>query len=119
MSFDYTPKSSSGQSGIMFNTKSEDSFGSLAYVFDSANNKVTFYNNVKEGDFGTKNFEVPFEFTNGTTYHCELYYENQSAVLYIDDEIALSARVYAAKNNPFSVFANNKKVTFENIKFYE
>ena len=120
LSFDFTPKSKGGYAGLMFNTADKDEAGNIAYMFDGVKNTVTFYNNIKsKSDFGDKNFEIPFTFQNGQKIHIDFFYENQSATMYVNGERALTDRVYSLKGKSFSIFAKDKKCSFENIKFYE
>ena len=119
MSFDYIPKGRGGSAGIMLNITDKESSGSLAFEFNNANNEVNFYNKVTKDGLGEKELSMPFSYTTGEKIHCDLYYEDQVTVLYVDGQIALSARTYALKNKPFSLYANSKRCVYENIRFYE
>lgn len=119
MSFDYTPNSKAGSSGIMINIPSKDEYGTEAIIFDNGNNKVSFHASVKDGKFGDVTTEMPFKFENGKKIHVDFYYGDNMGVLYINGEVALSLRLYALNNKPFSIFSNSKKCVYENIKFYE
>lgn len=119
LSFDYTPNSKAGTSGMMFNISASDQYGSLAIQFDSGNSRIAFYPSVSEGKFGDYQIQMPFDFENGKKIHFDFYYGQDMGVLYANGEVALSTRLIAARNKPFSLFSNGKRCVFENVKFYE
>ena len=49
--------------------------------------------------------EMPFDFSNRSTVNIKLVLENDIVVLYLDDEIVLSNRMYQAKGSVWSITA--------------
>ena len=119
MSFDYTPSSRSGVSGILLGMD-ESGGGKLAYRFGTIDRTVSFHNAATSvSALGDPDVQIPYEFENGMTYHIELYYDDQVCSLYVNGDVALTARTYAAKDKPFALFAKDRRCNFKNIQFYE
>ena len=59
--------------------------------------------------------DVPLTLSPNTNYSVQIVIENSMLVVYINDEVALSTRVYKASNTNWGVFADNSNATFSNI----
>ena len=59
--------------------------------------------------------DVPLTLSPNTNYTVQIVIENSMLVVYINDEVALSTRVYKASNTSWGVFADNSNATFSNI----
>lgn len=59
--------------------------------------------------------DVPFSFNPNTTIQVEIVVENSMLVVYINNEVALSTRIYKASNTSWGVFADHSDVTFTDI----
>ena len=44
--------------------------------------------------------------------------EHSVCVVYINDEIAFTNRIYKMSQNPWTIFANNGEVTFSDLKVF-
>lgn len=118
MSFDYIPSGRSGYSGIFLGY--EESGPKLAYRFGEVNHTISFHNNVQSvDDLGDADVEIPYEFEREKTYHMELYYDDQVCCLYVNGDIALTARAYQAKGKPFALFGKDRRCEYNHIQFYE
>lgn len=60
--------------------------------------------------------DVPLTLTPNATYDVQIVIENSMLVVYINNEIALSTRVYKATNTSWGVFSDNSSASFNNIK---
>lgn len=60
--------------------------------------------------------EVFMNLKPNTDYNVKIVIENSIVVIYVDDKVALSSRVYKASNTSWAIFADNSKATFKNIK---
>ena len=120
MSFDYTITGRSGSSGIMLGIDGENEHGSLAFGFGNGEAELTFHNAVSStSDLGNVDIHIPYAFTPGTTYHMDLFYGDQVTALYVNGDVALTARTYGAKGKGFSLFAKDRRCSYNNIEFYE
>ena len=57
----------------------------------------------------------PFTMAPNTNYAVQIVIENSMAVVYINNEVALTSRIYKATNTTWGVFADNSDATFTNI----
>lgn len=120
ISFDYTQQSRSGSAGIALNVQGDSDAGTLVFELNAADQEIRFYNDVKSiSNFGDVNYKIPFKFENNKKIHIDVYYDDQTTSVYVNGDVALTARTYALKDAPFALFAKDKRCTFENIEFYE
>ncbi|MEY2868737.1 MAG: hypothetical protein RIR01_1200 [Bacteroidota bacterium] len=60
--------------------------------------------------------DVPYTFTPNTLYDIQIVIENSMLVVYINNEVALSSRVYKVSNTNWGIFSDNSTVSFYDIK---
>ncbi|MEQ9302911.1 MAG: GH32 C-terminal domain-containing protein, partial [Marinoscillum sp.] len=60
--------------------------------------------------------DVPINLQTGVDYSVRILLENSMVVVYINDEVALSSRIYRAPGTNWGVFADHSDVTFSNIE---
>lgn len=60
--------------------------------------------------------DVPYTFLPNTAYDIQIIIENSMLVVYVNNEVALSSRVYKASNTNWGIFADNSTASFTNIK---
>ena len=60
--------------------------------------------------------DVPYVFAPNTNYDIQILIENSMLVVYVNNEVALTNRVYKASNTSWGIFADNSTVAFNNIK---
>lgn len=89
---------------FQFNSKENQS--NLNVIFDTELNTVAFYNRPLDrmANYDPQT-EMPFDFSNRSTVNIKLVLENDIVVLYLDDEIVLSNRMYQAKGSVWSITA--------------
>lgn len=99
----------SGTATIGFNTKTDNS-SSYMVKLEPGQNRIAAYNN------GSEVTRVPFTFQSGKTYTFSIVVDGSVAVLYLNDEIALTNRIYSAQGNHWSIAANNMQLTVSDLK---
>lgn len=87
-----------------------DNKGTYAIRFEPASNRMAAYNN------GREITRVPFHFEAGKYYSFSIVIDNSIVVLYLNNEVALTNRIYSVQNNMWSLHANNMKVFVNNLK---
>lgn len=60
----------------------------------------------------------PMLLKNYDTLHLEIIIEKSVLTLYVNDQVAFSARLYKMNKNPWMIFSENGEVSFTNIKKY-
>lgn len=97
---------------LQFN--SEQNQSNLNIIFDTELDTVAFYNRslevIEQYDPQT---EMPFDYANKSSVDIKLVLENDIVVLYLDDEIVLSNRMYQANDNHWSILALDGDLTIE------
>jgi beta-fructofuranosidase len=63
--------------------------------------------------------EVPLVLKPNTNYEVQIVIENSMLVVYVNDEVALSTRVYKATNTNWGVFTDSSEAKFDNIVVYK
>lgn len=115
----FTVQDGQGMFGMMFNV-GENNTGALNLVFDPQNKEVAFYNNDTSRIGGKKKVKkevaVPVEMKAGNSYDFTLLLDDSIAVLYINDQMVLSTRMYGMPNNKWGVFSTNAAVTLNNLQ---
>lgn len=60
--------------------------------------------------------DVPYTFSSNTLYDIQIVIENSILTVYINNEVALSSRVYKVSNTNWGIFTDNSTASFHNIK---
>lgn len=119
ISFKLNLNKSTGVGGITFNSNANNRYGSLAYEFDFENNKILFYNDIYEGYKNPPQIEVKYTFSLRKDISCDLIIEDEVAILYVDNTIALTTRMYEHENRQFAFYGDSGDFTIKDVKFYE
>lgn len=59
--------------------------------------------------------DVPLALSPNTNYNVQIVIENSMLIAYVNNEVALSTRIYRASNTNWGVFSDNSNATFTNI----
>lgn len=59
--------------------------------------------------------DVPFSLSPNTDYNVRILVENSMVIVYINDEVALTSRIYRAPGTSWGIFSDNSDATFSNI----
>lgn len=98
-----------GNASIGFNASANNT-GSYIIRFEPASNRIAAFNN------GVEVTRVPFYFEAGKNYSFSIIMENSVVVLYLNNEVALTNRIYSASNKMWSFGANNLKIVLNDLK---
>lgn len=104
-----TPSNTSGTAIIGFNTKTDNSSSYLIKI-EPSQNRIAAYNN------GSEVTRVPFTFQSAKSYNFSIVVDGSVVVLYLNDEIALTNRIYSAQGNHWSVAAENMQLNVNDLK---
>lgn len=101
-----------GQFGITFNVIRDR--GRLNIVFDKSNDQVFFYNVPLDRieDFEPQ-ITVNHKIKGDTKF--TIYIDDSVLVMYIDDEIALSTRMYRMQGRTWGIFSDGSNVDFNEL----
>ncbi len=107
-----TSFNSLGKCGILLNYENE---GNSAFniVFEPDNNRITAYNLVN----GINQYvnHIPFSFSTAESYDINITTNEDVCVIYVNDTIAFSNRLYNTSGKQWAIYSNNAKVEFSNI----
>lgn len=98
-----------GSASIGLNTGADNS-STYVIKMEPAKNRIAAYNN------GQEVTRVPFTFEAGKTYTFSLVMDASMAVLYVNDQVALSNRVYSMPGKPWSLSADMLDLNVTNLK---
>jgi beta-fructofuranosidase len=99
----------SGTAGFGFNTQKNNN-SSYVIKFEPATKRIAAYNN------GAEITRVPFNWEAGKSYSFNLVIDGSVAVLYLNDQVALTNRIYSLQSNFWSLFAENNALTVGGLK---
>lgn len=109
-------KGQQGQFGLMFNVGPNQT-GSLNFVFDPAKQQVAFYNTDTSRVHAAKpELAVPVSLRPDGSYDFTLLVDGTVAVLYINDQMALSTRMYGLPDHPWGLFSSGGEVSLTNLQ---
>jgi beta-fructofuranosidase len=90
----------------------------FAIVFDLAKNQLRLDKVIKNG--APLNLtQLPLKVPVNKEFDVTIVSENSVCVIYINDEIAFTNRIYKMNRNPWAVFAANGEVTFSDLKIFK
>ncbi len=104
--------------GFTFNVT--NGIGNLNIVFNMNTNQVEFYN-VNQSQISQTDPQIilPIELKNGTVLDYTLIIEDTVAVLYINDEIVLTTRMFNMPQSQWGLFSLESKVEFTDVGLYQ
>jgi len=112
----FTPVNPQGKFGLMFNV-GPNKTGALNLVFDPGKQQVAFYNtDTAKINKAKPELSVPVSLQAGQSYDFTLLIDGTVAVLYINDQMALSTRMYGLPEHQWGVFSLNSEVTLSNLR---
>ena len=100
--------------GVCFNTN-VDNVGNLNIVFNGPNKRIEFYNcsNIMEA---TAQSYVDYDLTGKDELKLTLVISDGVVVMYVNDEMAFTTRMYLSQGMDFGIFSINSDVVFDEIK---
>ncbi len=111
----FTPSGQQGKFGLMFNVGPQQT-GSLNLVFDQAKQQVAFYNtDTSKINKANPELAVPVSLQPGESYNFTLLIDDTVAVLYVNDQMALSTRMYALPEHQWGIFSVDSDVVLSEL----
>ncbi len=118
--FDVEVKDVKGSFGLSFNTKANHVLSELVLSLNLDKNEIGFYNQAKGfSDYGKIQLAMPYSFKKQSTIHIDGIIDGQILTIYVNNEAALSTRMYAMPESNFSFFGNKADIIYKDVKFYE
>ena len=115
----FTPSKEQGMFGLMFNVGPNQT-GSLNLVFDPSKQQVAFYNTDTAHIKKVKpELAVPVKLQAGERCDFTLLVDGTVAVLYINNEMALSTRMYAMPEHQWGVFSCDGEVVLSDLEIHK
>ena len=95
-----------------------ENVGAMSYVFNPKEGRVEFHNteNLVEDD---PQSWMPFDFSGAEKLHVTIFIGDGVASLYLNDTLALTARMYHSLGTDWELFSANAAVTWENVAVYD
>jgi beta-fructofuranosidase len=86
-------------------------------VFDLTKNQIRLEKSIKNGSSTIISTltQLPLTVPTNKQFDVTIVSENSVCVVYINDEIAFTNRIYKMSQNPWTIFANNGEVTFSDL----
>ncbi len=87
-------------------------------VFDLANNQIRLEKSIKNGTSSaviSTLTQLPLTVPINKQFDVTIVSENSVCVVYINNEIAFTNRIYKMDQNPWTIFTNNGDVTFSSL----
>lgn len=103
----------------------DESFSKGYYFsFEPGYNRIQFRSGLRMEEEGGKMFpytvemERPVILTPGKDYRVKIFIQNSLVVLYVDDNLAFSARMYDYRNRKFGFFVSDGTAEIKNIEYF-
>jgi beta-fructofuranosidase len=90
----------------------------FAIVFDLVKNQVRLDKVIKNST-PLNLTQLPLKVPVNKEFDVTIVSENSVCVVYINDEIAFTNRIYKMNQNPWAVFADNGEVAFSDLKIFK
>ena len=108
-------KSKSNKFGFMFNT-GENGKAPLNIVFNHELGRLEFYNASTDGSLGQLQSTKPITVADNATLDFTILINDSVAVLYVNNQAALSTRMYNMQNHKWGIFSIDSNVTFSEFQ---
>lgn len=109
--------SNSEKFGFAFNTD-EEGVGELNLIFDVKNNEIYFYNTNQIYQEDPQSV-IAFDFSKADELDITLLVSDGVASMYVNDQCAMTARMYTSQGTKWGFFGINSDITCENIRIYK
>lgn len=120
--FDITVGGTSGNFGLTFGIDGDynNRLGSAVMAFDLDDNSLTCYNGVSSIlRYGSPLATVNYAFEQGTNYTVDVIVDGEVVSVYLNGEVALTARITDMPGSNFAFYSNGAKAELKGINFYE
>lgn len=103
--------------GLAF-AMNEEGVGDLNLVFDPENNKINFYNSNQLYKEDPQS-EIAMDFQNIDEINFSLLIADGVVTMYVNDQCAMTARMYSSQGASWGLFAIRSDIQCENVKIYK
>lgn len=90
-------------------------------VFDLSKKQIRLEKSIKNGSSSailSSLTQLPLVVPSNKQFDVTIVSENSVCVVYINEEIAFTNRIYKMSQNPWTIFTNNGEVTFTDLKIF-
>lgn len=122
MSFDVTLNDFNGNFGITFGLDDfvNNRLGVAIIAFEPSKNTLACYNDVSNVmRYGDVLAQVNFIYAVSRTYKVNILIDGEVLTVYLDNTVALTARIIDLEKHNFAIYSNGTSVTIGGLKFYE
>lgn len=122
MSFDVTLNDFNGNFGITFGLDDfvNNRLGVAVIAFEPSKNTLACYNDVSNVmRYGDVLAQVNFIYAVSRTYRVNILIDGEVLTVYLDNTVALTARIIDLEKHNFAIYSNGTSVTIGGLKFYE
>ena len=112
----------SGDFGLTFglNNQYDTRLGGGLIAFDLTNKRLACHNNVSNiVRYGPELTHVDYSFDATKEYQVDAVVCGELITVYLNDEIALTARLMDMEGNPFAFYSNKASAEITEVHFYE
>ena len=112
----------SGDFGITFglDNQYDNRLGDGILSFDLDENRLCCHNNVSSIlRYGPELTGVSYEFEKGKEYGVDMIIDDEVVSLYLNGDVALTARLIDMEKHSFAFYSNNAKAEIKEVRFYE
>lgn len=95
-----------------------DNVGCVNFILNIKENRVEFYNTERINDNDPQSF-IDYDFTGLDNVHLTVMTNDGVVSMFINNEIALTARVYQCQNARWQLFGINSAVKWDNLALYD
>jgi beta-fructofuranosidase len=90
----------------------------LNYVFNVPENRIEFYNTERLMDDDPQSY-IDFDFSGRDSIHINIFADAGVVTMYVDDEVALTARMYTSQGSNWQLFGINSTAGFDHFNLYQ
>ena len=122
LSMKVKPEELEGDFGITFGLDAAypNRLGDGTLTFDLDEGKVCCHNNVSNVlRYGPELTMVSYPFEAGKTYQVDVIVSGEIYSVYLDGEVAMTARLINMVDNHIAIYSNHAKTVVSEVKFYE
>ncbi len=91
---------------------------SLNYVFNIPENRIEFYNTDRLMDSDPQSF-IDFDFGGRDSIHINIFVDSGVVSMYVDDEVAMTARMYLSQGLNWQLFGIDSTAAFDHFNLYQ
>ena len=122
LSFSFTAKEKGGNFGLTYglDRQYDKRLGDGMIAFDLDKGEIACYNNVSNIlRYGNALTTLSYPFALNTAYHVDLIMDDEIVSVYLNGEVAMTARLVNMEGNYFGFYGNKANAEIKEVAFYE